>query len=229
MSAAQCFSGDPVAAINAATNDPGLFHFKELLDLPEVQELGAVNPALRTLEIFCFKTIHDYTAAGLPALNATQTEKLRLLTFVSLCGQGKVVSYDSITEETGVGNVRELEDLVIATLDLGLVEGKLFHEEKEFHVKTTVGRDVHPSEYQGLLDKLVAWQAHSHGVVASMDEHVQSGIKRHQDKKAAEAEREAELAKLKTEVIEDMKNQKDKGSMQFIRSRQRGRQGHFRR
>eukprot|EP00656_Telonema_subtile_P009486 TRINITY_DN1445_c0_g1_i3.p1 TRINITY_DN1445_c0_g1~~TRINITY_DN1445_c0_g1_i3.p1 ORF type:complete len:163 (+),score=51.57 TRINITY_DN1445_c0_g1_i3:73-561(+) len=156
------------------------------------------------------------------------------LTLVSLCGRAKVVSYESLMAEVELRDVRALEDLVIQAVENDLVSGKLFHKEHEFHVSWAVGRDVHADETDGLLEKLVSWKAHSESVVASMDDQVQAGIKQHQANKAAEAEKADELAKLKAEVIENLKNSKDsQGGLGFsmTRSRQgnRGRHGFSRR
>ena len=52
-------------------------------------------------------------------------------------------------------------------------------------------------------------KAHSESVVAKMDEQVESGMKEYVDSKAADAEKAEELSKLKAEVVEGMKNQKN--------------------
>merc|ERR1712070_243278 len=232
MDSSTFFSGDAADAIAKATSAPGHYHFKELLDLPAVQALGSGDSAFETLNIFCFKTLQDYKAANLPPLSESQTQKLRLLTIVSMCGAAKVVPYAKLQEALDVSDVRELEDLVILAMEAGLVKGKMFHRELELCPSFTVGRDVHADETAHLLSKLTAWKAHSESVVAKMDEQVESGMKEYVDSKAADAEKAEEISKLKAEVVEGMKNQKNstQSGLGFVMPRTRkGRHSAFRR
>merc|ERR1712195_15868 len=134
LSAADHFSGDAVDAVQKATSDPNLFHFKELLDLDAVQQLGASNPTFQFLEVFCYKKYADYQAtSGLPQLSDSQLEKLRLLTLVSLCADQKIVSYETLKEELQISCVRELvawkahSETIIAQMDGEVEEGKKLH------------------------------------------------------------------------------------------------------
>lgn len=71
--------------------------------------------------------------------------------------QSKVLNYADLMVELDMQSVRELEDLIIDCIYNELVEGKLDQLNKRFHVVSCFGRDLRPSEIEGALAKLEAW------------------------------------------------------------------------
>ncbi|EDQ88011.1 uncharacterized protein MONBRDRAFT_26732 [Monosiga brevicollis MX1] len=115
--------------IEQVTSAPDVYVFQEVLDLPQFQALRESEHAshLQLLEIFAYGTLADYTAAQakLPAINEAQRRKLQLLSIVTLCSAQKAPSYGVLMEAADVHEVRKLEDLLIAAIEIGLLEAKL--------------------------------------------------------------------------------------------------------
>merc|ERR1711971_1347938 len=99
-----------------------LFTFGELLELPVIQ---SSNVEKRTLEIFCYGTWKDYQKSGLPALDEGQTRKLKWLTLASLAARHGELSYELLRGELEIAELRELEDLVLDAIYLGIIGAKI--------------------------------------------------------------------------------------------------------
>jgi len=56
-----------------------------------------------------------------------------------------------------VSTVRELEDLIIDSIYLGLLEGKLDQKEEQLEVRYTMGRDLAPGKLEEVLAALKDW------------------------------------------------------------------------
>lgn len=73
-----------------------------------------------------------------------------------------------------MSTVRELEDLIIESVYLGLVSGKLNQAKKVFEVAEVSGRDVRLSEIHTMLDTLVSWQGTSANVMENIHARIMS-------------------------------------------------------
>lgn len=60
-----------------------------------------------------------------PVCILLQTEKLCMLSVVSLAHKNKVVPYATLKAELRIDNVRYLEDLIFDTMYSGMLQGKL--------------------------------------------------------------------------------------------------------
>eukprot|EP01025_Chloroclados_australasicus_P036548 TRINITY_DN3726_c0_g2_i5.p3 TRINITY_DN3726_c0_g2~~TRINITY_DN3726_c0_g2_i5.p3 ORF type:complete len:179 (-),score=11.59 TRINITY_DN3726_c0_g2_i5:572-1108(-) len=101
--------------IQKALDDPGLYYFSELLDLPQVKELktGENVQRMRILEMFAYGTWRDYKAleANLPKLTSAQIIKLKQLTVAGLALENKILEYKVLSFELDINSgMRELED-----------------------------------------------------------------------------------------------------------------------
>lgn len=164
------------ALIQQAISHRKLFNFGELLEIPSVQQLNTaegensdLKKAFNTLELFAYGTYLQYKGNSSAYVNLTphQLTKLRQLTVVSICADKKVVPYDLLFTELGMGTdqgaeggSRELEDLLVDAMYSGLLSGKIDQHGEALVVREVhVARDVRPEDVAGLLAKLVAWRA----------------------------------------------------------------------
>jgi len=93
-----------------------------------------------------------------------------------------------------MSTVRDLEDLIIESVYLGLVSGKLNQAKKVFEVAEVSGRDVRMTDIQHMLNTLVSWQGTSANVmeniheriVSANDEHKAAAMKKAAKEKSAE-------------------------------------------
>jgi len=200
---------DAVSVIEKAIEDSTVYHFGELLDLPQVQQLaGGPNAAhLEALKIFAYGTLNDFSASANPiALNPAQKRKLQYLTLVSLCGASKAVKYDVLRQELGVASVRELEDLVIDAMYEDLVQGKLCQLEETLEIHSAVGRDVRDEDIDTMLTILTSWNERSQGISQSIEDNIQGAQKAHHMKQVAAEEEEKKKETVKEAVLASQKN-----------------------
>ncbi|KAF9024700.1 hypothetical protein BDZ89DRAFT_1068805 [Hymenopellis radicata] len=139
--------------IQDATSAPGVFVFAELLELPNIQELGkheTHEKFLSLLQLFSYKTYQDYLKHKdvLPPLNNAQTIKLKHLSIVSMAAEKRVCR---TTFPPRHATVRELEDLIIDAIYLDMLRGKLDQKEGQFEVEYTMGRDLEPGKIESVL------------------------------------------------------------------------------
>jgi hypothetical protein len=55
------------------------------------------------------------------------------------------------------GDVRELEDLIIESIYMGVLTGRLDQRGGLFRIKGAIGRDVRLEDIDGMMDKLQKW------------------------------------------------------------------------
>ena len=82
-----------------------------------------------------------------------------MITIADAAQRCKVLKYADIAKQIDIsqGNVRELEDLIIDCIYNELLSGKLDQLNQQFHVVSVYGRDMRPSDVEGALAKLEAW------------------------------------------------------------------------
>jgi len=138
------------------------FVFSELLELPNIQELGKseqYNKSFALLQLFSYKTYQDYLQHKdlFPPLNSAQMIKLQHLTIVSLAADRRILPYSDLLQALDISNVRELEDLIIDAIYLDLLHGKLDQKEEQLEVTYTMGRDLEPGKLEQILAALEDW------------------------------------------------------------------------
>eukprot|EP00887_Chlorella_sp_A99_P005621 scaffold1.g5621.t1 len=169
-----------VDLIGKAAAEPGLFAFGELLSLPS-------HPAKYTL------------------LSEPQARKLKLLTMVSMANSVRTIGYAELQAAVEVGNVRQLEDMLITDCFYsGLIRGKLDQEHRCLHVEETFCRDVPPDRLAGVAESLGSWLGVAHEVLAGIEARVgwtQEAMAAASKKKAdLQQELEAEKKSVKTSI-----------------------------
>ncbi|KAH7103280.1 hypothetical protein BKA62DRAFT_828687 [Auriculariales sp. MPI-PUGE-AT-0066] len=190
--------------VQDATAAPGVFVFGELLELDGVKDLQnneSHSNAHRLLNLFAYGTYTDYLAnkSTLPALNASQTLKLKHLSLVSLASQTRLLSYATLQRQLDVPTIRELEDLIIDAIYQDLLVGKLDQRHQRLEVKSVVGRDVPASQLQNMLDALTEC-----GVISALDKKIQEVASGAEASKLAQEEHE----KRRDQILLDLINTK---------------------
>lgn len=161
------------AVITQAVQAPDTFAFGELTEVPSVREVCQSDPqAALLLQLFSYGTLADYKAnqANLPELTPVLLKKLRLLTLVTFAGRSKTVGYQDLLRELDLSSVRELEDLIIDAIYIGLVGGKLDQKNQCLEVNYSSGRDLKVGELAEMTQTISAWAANSHALLQGLQE-----------------------------------------------------------
>lgn len=200
--------------IQDATAAPGVFVFSELLELPNIQELGKNEQSVKhlsLLQLFSYKTYQDYLQHKdtLPPLNEAQITKLKHLSLVTLAADRRILPYSELFKLLDMPNVRELEDLIIDAIYLDILRGKLDQKEGQLEVEYTMGRDLEPGKLESILSALKNWSSTTASVLATLDEKINDIAKEASYNKSRHAEYENQLqANLK-----DILDRKEKQNM----------------
>lgn len=151
----------------------------QVLDVPSVAALRVSdneeeNQHYRLLQLFAYETMSCYSAntQTYGPLNDVQVRKLRQLSIVTLSSRQKRLSYNDLKEELGIYDVRELEDLILDTIYLGLVGGKLDSMNEFLCVDFAIGRDVSAGDMDEIQRVLSAWQMKAESLVEAIDRKV---------------------------------------------------------
>ncbi|KAJ3380356.1 hypothetical protein HDU84_005973 [Entophlyctis sp. JEL0112] len=112
-------------------------------------------------------------AVSLPQLKLTQEKKLKQLSIVSVAQTCKVIPYSKLQSSLRIANIRELEDLVIDAMYLGMIEGKLDQKTMTLRVEKAMGRDLQPGQTQNVLAHLSSWLDTSASVLSAIDTQIQ--------------------------------------------------------
>lgn len=194
------------ALVNQALEHSGTFHFGELLECPNVQALGAGENQrlIELLRIFAFGTYSDYKArqAELPELTPAQKRKLQLLTFVSMATKDKLIKFSDLSAAVDVPNSRELEDLIIESIYLNLIDGKMDQENQCLHIQSVSCRDCRDADIDDIINTLSWWHDSAQNLTKSLDGMVQHTQDAHEKHKAAREELEKIVQQTKDNLKE---------------------------
>jgi len=161
--------------------DGDLFAFGELFDLPKIKGLqsGEAKKFHALLELFAYGRYQDFKAkeAQFPKLNEKQVMKLQQLTLVSVAQDNRVLPYSTILQSLGLQNERQVEELLIASLYKGILQGKLDSAKHQFKVESTIGRDVRPQDIDQMFKILQAWEKESSTLLSHIEEKMAYAVK----------------------------------------------------
>lgn len=163
-----------VGLIKQALEAPGVYVFGELLDMPNIQELGESGPHqlyLSLLNLFAYGTYKQYLAAekDLPQITPLQKKKLQHLTIVTLATKTKCIPYATLLQELDMNNVRELEDLIIEAVYADILHGKLDQKNSQLEVDYAIGRDIRPEDVGTIVATLQDWCDSSEAVLSCIE------------------------------------------------------------
>ncbi|KAK2768546.1 hypothetical protein FQN54_000402 [Arachnomyces sp. PD_36] len=204
--------------ITNATSAPNTYVFAELLDVPAVQSLRSpetpeeYRTALTLLEIFAWGTWEEYHATpNLPPLNSEQTQKLRLLTLLSLCTSQKSPTYQSLMTSLSLPDSSALESLITTAIYSSLLTARLSPTTTPPIVRVTSIaplRDIRPQTVTKMISVLSEWEERCGDVIGGIEAEI-AKIKAEAEKNRV---RERERTKRVERSISGWDGDKDDGS-----------------
>eukprot|EP00457_Paulinella_chromatophora_P012264 gb/GEZN01012463.1/.p1 GENE.gb/GEZN01012463.1/~~gb/GEZN01012463.1/.p1 ORF type:complete len:271 (+),score=43.23 gb/GEZN01012463.1/:74-886(+) len=194
-----------VMVLKQALKDPRIFVFGELVDHPNAAALAEdpkTAPWLELLKIFAYGTFRDYTAkkASLPKISEAEAQKLKMLTIVSQASVNKELSYASIMEAVDISMVRMLEDLIIETVYLGLLNGQLDQKRGLLLVQSSIARDIGPADVAEMRKNLTIWLTASEDLVKTLSSHVEQADTTREKERKNEAERSKKIDSIRESI-----------------------------
>jgi len=212
--------------IGKALSQSNLFFFGELFELEPVKRLKNSPTSSKwyhLLELFAYGTYRDYLAQKehLPELSPPQIKKLRQLTLVSLASKTKILPYNFLLEELGLNNVRELEDLIIDSIYLGLIHAKLDQKHSRLELDYAVGRDVTVQQIDQMISHFHGWCTRSEQLLQSLDQKMEYIQQKNQEMKDHQKtfEQQQEMVRMKIKASEEaMTSGQSLGTMSGVNS-----------
>ncbi|CAI2181473.1 8294_t:CDS:2 [Funneliformis geosporum] len=203
--------GACVQLIKDALAAPGVYVFAELLSMPNVAELqkNEQHVSYHTLlRLFSYGTYKDYKehVSTLPPLDATQLNKLKHLSIVSLSEESRTIPYDILLHYLDIPNVRELEDLIIEAVYQDVIKGKLDQKRKQLEIEYTMGRDLRPGQIDQMLEVLSVWSQTSEEILKVTDAKITQVRDTAIENKKQREDYEKEVERLRKEVKSNSKN-----------------------
>jgi len=193
-----------VAVIQQALQNPHTWVFGELLSVPNIHALaeGENKPWYDTLALFAYGTYADFKAnpKQFGELSAALLKKLKQLSIVSLASAQKSLPYALLQVQLELGNVRELEDLIIESIYAGIIKGKLDQKEQRFQVDWIMARDIRPGQVQDMLKLLNQWSAKSETLMGEIKERIQYANLSHEEHKKQNKEFEDRVEDIKSNL-----------------------------
>jgi len=122
------------------------------------------------------------------------------LTVVQLASVNRTIPYDVLLQKLDITNLRELEDLIIECMYVGLLEGKLDQEKHQFQVDQTIGRDVRPGDIDNIISKLTIWQKKSESQIEDIQQKIQYAVNFHEDNKKAKKDYQNKIDEIKANI-----------------------------
>ncbi len=172
---------DLLRVIHDALNDPTVYVFGELVDLPRVCALEASHPHVhRIVSAFAFGSIADIPDL-FHSLSPFQQLKLRQLTIVSMAFTQKALPYGRLLDVLGLVQVRELEDTIIDAISRGVFKAKIDQKAKCLLIDEAMGRDIRDGEdLEQLIGIVGAWRGRAREVTRALDDETEYAHQRRQ-------------------------------------------------
>ncbi|KAJ8021743.1 COP9 signalosome complex subunit 7b [Holothuria leucospilota] len=113
----------------------------------------------------------------LPDLSPAALKKLKHLTVVSLAAKNKRIPYKDLQEQLDMGNLRELEDLIIEAIYAGIIQGKLDQNNQRLEVEYTIGRDIRAEAVPDIINVLQEWCDGCETVLVNIEDQINKANK----------------------------------------------------
>ncbi|KAA6367640.1 MAG: putative COP9 signalosome complex subunit 7a [Streblomastix strix] len=133
--------------VKEAIAHPQTFVFGELLDAPEIAALEkekGFEKVYETLKLFTYGQYLDYKQKKdkLLPLTPEALSKLKVLTLLTLCRSAKFVPYDEIIRATEITDIAQVEKLIIDSIYLNVLRGRMDQQKRRLNVDERISRDV---------------------------------------------------------------------------------------
>ncbi|KPA79438.1 hypothetical protein ABB37_05276 [Leptomonas pyrrhocoris] len=173
-------TADAVAAAQQAVEDPAIFFYgtllSALLSYTQQQQHKTSDKSLENwtgvVELLTYKTVADVDAAsaGVKALVTEHpliTEKLRVLTLLTLCSQhtmsthGISVPYARVEQAVGVSGAIEVQKVVLAAVQHRLCVARLNERTTTVRICAYESRCVEDGEVAALQQRVAKWREYA--------------------------------------------------------------------
>jgi len=204
-----------VMVIQQVLSHASIFVFGELLDQPNVKDLanGPHKQHLELLRLFAYGTYADYKAnPDLPKLSPKQLTKLKMLSIVEYAAKAKSLLYDDLMKILDVPNVRELEDMIIECITLGLITGKLDHRKRALEVQSVAGRDLGPNEVESMQKAFSSWLGASEALVKQLEQKATAASQNYEKRKKEGVDADNK----RKQIVEDIKKEIQEGNTETL-------------
>lgn len=215
--------------INRATSAQGTYIFTELLQTPAVQSLQTADPEYRAsltlLELFSWGTYQEYKSTpGLPQLSDVQTQKLRLLSLLTLASpflplestSQDPLTYSALLASLQLSSNHELESLVTLAIYSGLLTARLSPTSNppRVHITSVAPlRDLRPQSMTAILHILRTWEGRCASTINELESQI-SAI-------STSATQRTALQRKRQEVVDTAVVQSENDTSKGVRSRNR--------
>lgn len=194
-----------VELIKQVLDSPQIHVFGEILSQPNIQELAHNNELKQyydLLELFAYGTYKNYDPTKYPQLSDQMIKKLRYLTVVSLANHSKVISYQELSKELDISNLRELENLIIDLIYSNVIKAKMDQQNNWLEISSTISRDIRPEQLSTITNVLSDWCSNCDNVIAD----IESQIYKANHCKVEYAKKKKELEQQISQIEQTMKN-----------------------
>jgi len=192
--------------ITSMLNDPHLYVFGEVVENEKIKQLANTDDKTKQsyalLELFAYGKYSDFKSRekDFPALSAQQLTKLQQLTIITLAKKKRQISYQSMMQELGLPTIRDVENLIIASIYEGIITGKLNSEKQQFVVEETLGRDVRPHEIDNMIASLTEWQKQSNVVLNTLEQRVTYARSEHESVATMKQDHARQMGEIKATI-----------------------------
>ncbi|XP_074597251.1 COP9 signalosome subunit 7 [Brevipalpus obovatus] len=161
-----------VELIKQVLNHPQIYVFGELLSQPSIKDL-ANDPNhssfYNLLELFAYGVYKDFDSTKYPPLTPAMVQKLRNLTIVSLANSSKIISYQKLSEELGIDNLRDLENLIMDVIYSNIIKGKMDQQNRWLEISSTISRDIREGQLGNIIGILSDWCNNCDSVIVDIE------------------------------------------------------------
>ena len=169
-----------VQDIRKALASESTFFFNDLLENCNVLANTEHEPYLTLLSIFSHGKYSNYVekSANLPELSEIETTKLRILTILRMSINKRVLKYSDMLAETGLNNSRDLEQVIIQSIQQNVLDCRIDEANEQVFVNQISGYNVTVDQQDYLLNSLSQWSESCRTITQKMQTDVDSATSR---------------------------------------------------
>ena len=139
---------------------------------PQDSRLARVGKA--SIDAHC-SLIHSTQFAALNMEHATQLLNIASLWHLAEMPMHSHVQYSILMRNLALGNLREVEDLIIEAIYADIIKGKLNQKEERLEVDFVIGRDIRVEMVDNIISVLDSWRANCETAMSSLEAQIQRG------------------------------------------------------
>ena len=194
-----------VADIRKALSSDTTYFFNDLLENCSILASTEHESYLNLLRIFSIGKYSTYSenAANLPELSEAELAKLRILTVLRMSVNRGVLSYSDILTETGLTSSRDLEQVIIQSIQHGILDCKIDEANAQVFVNQLSGYSICADQYDQLLNSLLTWSQSCSTVIQDVEADVERSTIKLKENEHAVSEFQSLIETAKAAVKKD--------------------------